>query len=127
MASHVKLPELGENVEGGTVVEIHVAVGDQITAGQTLFEVEAGKGTVEVPAPVAGKVAEVLVAKGDEIKTGQVLLKVESGESGTSEKEKPTSGQTTAPKSSDGKPPTKRPEEKKEPAATGRTNEKRTT
>jgi pyruvate dehydrogenase E2 component (dihydrolipoamide acetyltransferase) len=80
MASDVNLPELGENIEGGTVVDVLVTVGDQVEAGQALFEVEAGKGTVEVPSPFGGTVAQILVNKGDEIKTGQLLIKIETGD-----------------------------------------------
>ena len=75
MASEISLPELGENVEGGVVVEVYVSAGDQIKERQPLMEVEAGKGTVEVPAPFAGKVLEVLVKKGDDVETGQALLR----------------------------------------------------
>jgi pyruvate dehydrogenase E2 component (dihydrolipoamide acetyltransferase) len=84
MAGEITLPELGENVEGGTVVELHVGVGDVVKAGQALVEVEAGKGTVEVPAPSPGKIAAVLIKKGDEVQTGQSLFRVEFSEVGQS-------------------------------------------
>jgi pyruvate dehydrogenase E2 component (dihydrolipoamide acetyltransferase) len=79
MAEEIKLPPLGENVPGGDVVEIKVAVGDAITQGQELIEVEAEKSTVPVPSPVAGKVTKVLVKKGQKITTGQAIVVVESG------------------------------------------------
>jgi pyruvate dehydrogenase E2 component (dihydrolipoamide acetyltransferase) len=79
MASEIKLPELGENVEGGDVVDVKVGPGDQVRQGQALLEVEAEKSTVEVPSPVAGRVAQVLVKKGDRVTTGQPLFVVEDG------------------------------------------------
>ncbi len=94
MATEITLPELGENVEGGMVVEIMVSAGDQIQQRQTLLEVEAGKSTVEVPATVAGKVIEVLVHRGEEVKTGQVLMKIEAGAATPPAKEKPTTPKT---------------------------------
>jgi pyruvate/2-oxoglutarate dehydrogenase complex dihydrolipoamide acyltransferase (E2) component len=78
MATEIKLPELGENVEGGEVVDVRVTAGDEVKEGQPLLEVEAGKSTVEVPAPLAGRIAEVLVKKGESIKTGQRLFLVET-------------------------------------------------
>src|ERR1051326_3520609 len=122
MASDINLPELGENVEGGAVVDILVAVGDQIDAGQALLEVEAGKGTVEVPSPVGGKVAQILVNRGDEIKTGQLLVKLDTGDGRAPETGKPAAGKSAersaakpAPKSE----PDQQPREKKSiPTAT---------
>jgi pyruvate dehydrogenase E2 component (dihydrolipoamide acetyltransferase) len=78
MASEIKLPELGENVEGGEVVDVKVAEGDEVSEGQGLIEVEAEKSTVEVPSPVAGRVTKLMVKKGDKVKTGQTLCLVES-------------------------------------------------
>jgi pyruvate dehydrogenase E2 component (dihydrolipoamide acetyltransferase) len=78
MASEIKLPELGEKVEGGEVVDVKVAVGDEVREGQGLIEVEAEKSTVEVPSPVAGRVTQLLVKKGDKVQTGQTLCFVEA-------------------------------------------------
>jgi pyruvate dehydrogenase E2 component (dihydrolipoamide acetyltransferase) len=77
MANEIKLPELGENVEEGEVVEVHVAQGAEVKEGQPLLEVEAGKSTVEVPSPVNGRISQVLIKKGDSVKTGQRLFVVE--------------------------------------------------
>src|SRR3954466_10887458 len=77
MANEVKLPALGENVPGGDVVDVKVAVGDVISQGQELIEVEAEKGTVPVPSPVGGKVTKVLVQKGQRVSTGQPIVVVE--------------------------------------------------
>src|SRR5438093_9983005 len=79
MADEIKLPELGENLEGGEVLDVRVAVGDTVTAGQTLIEVDAEKSTVEVPAPQAGRISKILVKKGDLIKVGQSICFLDSG------------------------------------------------
>lgn len=80
MPTEVKLPALGENVEGGDVVEIHVAAGDVVALEQPLFSVEAEKSTVPIPAPVAGKIAKLLVKKGDHVSTGQPIVVIEDGD-----------------------------------------------
>src|SRR5947208_45532 len=81
MPSEVKLPELGENLEGGDVLDVKIAVGDQVSQGQPLVEIEAEKSTVEVPSPVAGRVAKILVKKGEAVKVGQTFCLIE-GEGG---------------------------------------------
>src|SRR6516162_10083541 len=79
MASEIKLPELGENLESGEVLDIKVAPGDTVREGQTLLEVEAEKSTVEVPAPYAGRIVKLLVKKGDEVRVNQPICQIEAG------------------------------------------------
>jgi pyruvate dehydrogenase E2 component (dihydrolipoamide acetyltransferase) len=84
MANEIKLPELGENVEEGDVVDVKVAAGAEVKEGQALLEVEAEKSTVEVPSPRAGRIGQVLVKKGDKVKTGQTLFLFEPAGRGAS-------------------------------------------
>src|SRR5947209_17619125 len=88
MASEIKLPELGENLTGGDVLDVKVAPGDTVAQGQTLLEVEAEKSTVEVPSPVAGKVTEVRAKKGQRIEVGQTVCLLESTDDGTKDEPK---------------------------------------
>jgi pyruvate dehydrogenase E2 component (dihydrolipoamide acetyltransferase) len=80
MATEVKLPELGENLEGGEVLDLKVQAGDTVSEGQTLLEIEAEKSTVDVPAPAAGKLAQWRVQKGDKIKVGQTICVIEAAD-----------------------------------------------
>ncbi|HBP17526.1 MAG TPA: hypothetical protein DEA08_07025, partial [Planctomycetes bacterium] len=68
------LPELGEDVEAGTVVKLLVAEGDALEAEQPVMEVEIDKATVELPAPQAGTVEKLAVGEGDEVKVGQLVM-----------------------------------------------------
>jgi pyruvate dehydrogenase E2 component (dihydrolipoamide acetyltransferase) len=81
----VKLPELGENVEGGIVTNVLVSVGDTVETDQPVIEVETDKASVEVPAPEGGSVTEIHVRKGDEIGTGDLLLTLDGKRGGISE------------------------------------------
>jgi pyruvate dehydrogenase E2 component (dihydrolipoamide acetyltransferase) len=81
MATEVKLPQLGENLPGGDVLDVKVSVGDSVSQGQALLEVEAEKSTVEVPSPVAGKVTEMRVKKGDAIEVGSILCVIDGEKS----------------------------------------------
>jgi pyruvate dehydrogenase E2 component (dihydrolipoamide acetyltransferase) len=78
MATEVKLPELGDGIESGDVLEIFVAVGDDISEGQDIVEMETDKATVPVPASVGGKVTKILVSEGDTVPIGGAILEVEA-------------------------------------------------
>lgn len=70
----IRLPELGENIEGGDVIKILVKPGDTVTLNQALIEVETDKAAIEVPAPQAGKVESVKLKLGDHVKVGDVIV-----------------------------------------------------
>ncbi|TSA83155.1 dihydrolipoyllysine-residue acetyltransferase [Deinococcus detaillensis] len=74
MPTEIKLPEVGDNIEQGTVVSILVQAGDTIEAGQAVIEIETDKAVVEVPAEAGGTVAEIKVKVGDSVPVGGVIL-----------------------------------------------------
>jgi len=81
MAIEVTLPELGESVEGGTLVTWLVAVGDAVSVGQAIAEVSTDKVDTEVPSPVAGTVLRLVAELETEVHVGAVLLELDgSGE-----------------------------------------------
>lgn len=58
----------------GKVVELQVAVGDQVSEGDTLLMLEAMKMNTLVSSPVSGLVQSINVAAGDTVEEGQSLL-----------------------------------------------------
>jgi len=78
MLHEIKLPELGENITGGTVVSILVKPGDAVEENQTIMELETDKAVIEVPGQVSGIVKDVPVPEGDEVKVGQLILTVDT-------------------------------------------------
>ena len=60
-----------------TVVEVLVARGNAITAGQPLVVIEAMKMEHELCASVDGTVVELLVQRGDAVDEGDVLLRLQ--------------------------------------------------
>ena len=75
-----KLPELGENVRSGDIVNVLVQEGDVIAANDGIIELETDKAVVEIPCPYAGRVAKLLVKKGDTVKVGEALVTIAGGE-----------------------------------------------
>jgi pyruvate dehydrogenase E2 component (dihydrolipoamide acetyltransferase) len=84
MPIEVKLPNLGEGVESGDIVEVLVSEGDVIAKNQAILDIETGKATMQVPSDFAGKVLKVHVKKGQTVKNGEVLLTLEGAPSGGS-------------------------------------------
>ncbi len=74
----VILPELGEGIAGGDIINVLVKTGDTISEGQTLCEIETDKAVVEIPSPASGTVGEVRIKKGEQAKVGSVILTLES-------------------------------------------------
>ena len=62
----------------GKVVELRVAPGDDVTAGETTLVLEAMKLQNPVPAPRDGRVESVAVAVGDQVAVGDALLVLEA-------------------------------------------------
>ena len=58
----------------GTVLEVKVKPGDEVTQGQTLLLVEAMKMETAIAAPGAGTIKAVLVAAGDGVRENQTLV-----------------------------------------------------
>lgn len=73
MRMTIKMPRVGDTVDSVYLVAWKKVVGEEISVGEMLLEVETDKATVEVPSPVAGKVVELLFKVDDEIKTGDPI------------------------------------------------------
>jgi pyruvate dehydrogenase E2 component (dihydrolipoamide acetyltransferase) len=84
----VKVPDIGDFTEV-PVIEVLVAVGDQVKAEDPLITLESEKATMDVPAPGDGTVEEILVAVGDTVSEGTAILRL-SGDDGEADgEEKP--------------------------------------
>ncbi|MDH3226608.1 MAG: multifunctional oxoglutarate decarboxylase/oxoglutarate dehydrogenase thiamine pyrophosphate-binding subunit/dihydrolipoyllysine-residue succinyltransferase subunit [Thermoleophilia bacterium] len=73
----VLLPELGESVTEGVVIEWRVGTGDAVSAGDILLDVTTDKVDVEIPAPAAGTVTEIIAAPGDAVEVGALLAHID--------------------------------------------------
>ena len=96
MPIEISLPELGENVTEGDVLNVLVHVGDRVEKDQAILEVETGKATLEVPASAAGVVQELRVSRGDKVSVGQVLVILEGEAAPTAPATSPAAAASTA-------------------------------
>ena len=72
-----KLPDIGEGVVEGEVVEWMVAVGDTVAEDQPILSVMTDKATVEIPSPVNGVVVKREGDVGDILPVGAVCIEFE--------------------------------------------------
>ncbi len=72
-----KLPDLGEGVHEGQIINVLVQEGDTVREYQPMLEIETDKAAVEIPAPKAGVIAKVHVQPGQTVKVGEVLVSID--------------------------------------------------
>src|SRR5437016_5356621 len=116
MATQIKLPNLGENIESGDVLTIFVSEGDTVKADQDLIEVETDKATMPIPAPQAGKITKVLVKEGDTVEVGAPIMEIEAA-AAEAKTSKPKSEAPKKEKAKEPEPEEAAPEEVEERAS----------
>ena len=73
-----RLPDIGEGVVEGEVVQWHVSVGDSVSEDDPIVDVMTDKATVTIPSPVSGVVSSLSGGVGDMVAVGSTLLEVDS-------------------------------------------------
>ena len=68
------LPDLGEGLTEGEILQWMVAVGDEVALNQPIVEVETAKAAVEVPSPFAGVVTAIHHPAGEVVDVGAVII-----------------------------------------------------
>jgi len=74
----VTLPEMGESVTEGSIVEWRKKVGDFVAEGDPLVEVTTDKVDVEVPATASGVIKQILVSEGATVAVGTALVEIDT-------------------------------------------------
>src|SRR5262249_28591734 len=85
----ISMPEMGESVTEGIVLEWHVAEGDSVNEGDTVVEVSTDKVDAEVPGPAGGVITKLLVSVDDEGPVGAPLAEMETGDGAGSGEPRP--------------------------------------
>ena len=76
-----KLPDIGEGVVEGEVVQWHVSVGDSVSEDDQIVDVMTDKATVTIPSPVNGVIASLSGEVGDMVAVGSTLVQFGSTDS----------------------------------------------
>ena len=106
-----KLPDLGEGIHEGQVVDVLVKEGEPIAEYQNMLVVETDKAAVEIPSPKGGTVAKVNVKPGQTVKVGEIMLSIDDGVAGAAKPVTPAAApaKTGAPAPAAAKAPTPMP------------------
>lgn len=74
----VPMPSMGATVNELTVISLKTQVGDQVTKGQKLAELESDKSVFEFESPCDGTIRAVLAKAGDVVASGAPFLRIET-------------------------------------------------
>jgi 2-oxoglutarate dehydrogenase E2 component (dihydrolipoamide succinyltransferase) len=94
----VVMPQMGESVMEGTVIEWAKNVGDSVEVDETLLEIATDKVDTEVPSPEAGTLLEILVDEGDTVEVGQTIAIIGTGKPASGSASKASSEKSKAEK-----------------------------
>ena len=84
MATIVKLPQWGMNMESGLLVKWLISEGDSVDKGQPLVEIETAKINSELESPESGIIAHIMVPEGETVDVGTIVAVIsEPGETVT--------------------------------------------
>ena len=108
-----KLPDIGEGVVEGEVVEWMVAVGDTVKEDDPILSVMTDKATVEIPAPCDGTVTKIIGEAGDILPVGVVCIEFEVDGDGNASASEP---EPAAPAVEEASEPVAEPEPAPAPA-----------
>ena len=100
------MPDIGEGVVEGEVVEWMVAVGDTVKEDDPILSVMTDKATVEIPSPVDGTVTKVVGEAGDILPVGVVCIEfeVEGAGNASASDDAPAAKEAPAPAAKESKP-----------------------
>ena len=75
----VTIPDFGD-VQEITVVEVYVAVGDEVAVEDALVALESEKAVMDIPSTAAGIVQEVYIKENDSVSSGDAIVLLEIAE-----------------------------------------------
>ncbi len=110
--SEVRMPQLGETVMEGTIVQWFKQVGEEVAEDEPLFEVSTDKVDSEVPSPMSGVLVEIVAAEGDIVEVGAVIavLSEDGAGVGSAPAPAPVQSPPPAPEPAPAPPPAPEPE-----------------
>jgi pyruvate/2-oxoglutarate dehydrogenase complex dihydrolipoamide acyltransferase (E2) component len=77
MSTPIKLPNLGADTEEARLVAWLKKVGDSVTTGEAIAEIETEKATVDLESPATGTITEILVSADTDVTVGTILANLD--------------------------------------------------
>ncbi len=103
MPIEIEMPRLSDTMTQGTVNTWHVKVGDSVSAGQHLADIETDKATMQLESFDDGVVAQLSIGEGDTIDIGKtIIILAEDGESAEDAIKNATGGGSSGDSDKDG-------------------------
>ncbi|MDQ1147009.1 2-oxoglutarate dehydrogenase E2 component (dihydrolipoamide succinyltransferase) [Bacillus sp. SORGH_AS 510] len=87
----IKVPELAESITEGTIAQWLINIGDKVTKGDSVVELETDKVNIELNAEYSGVVTKVLKEPGDIVEVGDVIAIIEENTTAGATPSAPTS------------------------------------
>lgn len=82
MIVDVVMPQMGESITEGTIIEWKIEVGQSIAKDATLLEISTDKVDSEIPSPATGVLKEMLFEPNSTVEVGAVIARLEADEDG---------------------------------------------
>ena len=87
----IQMPKLSDTMTEGTLVSWKKKIGDQVSAGEVLAEIETDKATMEWEATDDGVLQEIYVPDGGKVNVGERIAFIgDGGEARARRKRKPS-------------------------------------
>lgn len=77
MAVEVVMPQMGESVVEGTIVNWLVKEGDEVSEDQPLVAISTDKVDTEIPSPAAGRISRIVAKEGETLPIGALLAVID--------------------------------------------------
>ncbi len=85
MAIDIQIPEFSESISEGTIGSWIKNIGDKVSEGETIVEVETDKVVLEIPAPASGVITQILKNENDIVNSLEVIGQLDAAQSDTKE------------------------------------------
>ena len=74
----VKVPQLSESVSEATLLNWHKQVGDAVSEGENLIDVETDKVVLELPAAKSGVLAKIIKGDGEKVTSNELIAQIDT-------------------------------------------------
>jgi 2-oxoglutarate dehydrogenase E2 component (dihydrolipoamide succinyltransferase) len=74
----VKVPQLSESVSEATLLNWHKQVGDTVTEGENLIDVETDKVVLELPASKSGVLSKIIKGDGEKVASEELIAQIDT-------------------------------------------------